>query len=499
MLDTGDGSVIATPLGLQSTPLVAQVPSESTLYAADYSGTVYELDTSAPSEGAAVVTSRSNVCSALTSMAWSAADGDLVVACSGTVDALWLAPDLTAAAGQTIPGQPEAVTASAAGGYVAINTSNGSTHPDLYVYPTGSTAPVEELASYDSSYPQPATNRLAASSDGSRLYVLHASNSSSEELTVVTNPATAAGQMTLSAPPHANAGAVAFTGMLGLSDGAAAGGVTLAVTRTNPDSSQTVLAGVTTASDGTFSVSDDSTAAGSTTYTVSYAGDSTHAAASTSAVIDVEPKAPTLSLALPQTAIAYGSSITLTATLAGHGSNSTVTLFGNGAQLASEPVDGSGHAAFTVKPTMNTTYHVAFSGDELYTSGVSANHTVDVSFAIHESMPGSYGVKSGYHLYHYHTACGKAGHDGCPKFAAVIAPRPAAEIHLQFEEYLGGKWRLLLDRGLKTAPNGSCSLTVFYTSTKVENIPMRAWVDVVAATRTNTAGHASWEYFKVTR
>jgi hypothetical protein len=105
-----------------------------------------------------------------------------------------------------------------------------------------------------------------------------------------------------------------ITGRLTLADGAAPGTQRLAVTRTLPDDTTATLAPVTTAPDGTFSVTGTPPVGGTIRYDVAWDGNADYRGSSASMTISVDRRSPTLTLTGPATGEA-GRRLRLTGSL----------------------------------------------------------------------------------------------------------------------------------------------------------------------------------------
>ncbi|MEU7829173.1 hypothetical protein [Nonomuraea sp. NPDC049129] len=115
--------------------------------------------------------------------------------------------------------------------------------------------------------------------------------------------------LTLTAAPGGTAHEpLTMTGQLAFADGTAPGAQPLAVTRTLPDGTSAELPGVTTAADGTFSITDAPPVGGRITYTVLWKGDGEVRWSKASAT----------------TAVRYGTTLTLTGPTSGVAGNTMV-------------------------------------------------------------------------------------------------------------------------------------------------------------------------------
>ncbi|MFE0627348.1 Ig-like domain repeat protein, partial [Streptomyces sp. NPDC058864] len=201
----------------------------------------------------------------------------------------------------------------------------------------------------------------------------------------------AATTLTVSAPATAVPGAeVTVTGTLGSTEPFAAG-AEVTVTRTDPDDSEgTPLGNATVAEDGTFQIKDTPAAQGNNTYTVTYAGDATHAAATAKDTVNVARATTTLTVNAPTSALP-GAQVTVTGTLGSTepftaGAEVTVTRTDSrsttGTPLANATVAADG--TFQIKDTPaaqgNNTYTVTYAGDATH-AAATAKDTVNVARA----------------------------------------------------------------------------------------------------------------------
>jgi YVTN family beta-propeller protein len=182
-----------------------------------------------------------------------------------------------------------------------------------------------------------------------------------------------------------------LTGRLTFSDGAAPGVATLTVTRSLADGSTATLPSVTTAADGTFSITDRPQDAGSVTYTATWAGDSGHRGSSGSFTVLVESRSATLTLTGPATSEA-GKRIRLSGSLLLDGTTPkagatlevhrsiTNNLGSDTVRLADVITDNQGGFRFSDTPTHggSVDYTVRWTGATGYAEA-SATHRVTVS------------------------------------------------------------------------------------------------------------------------
>lgn len=205
------------------------------------------------------------------------------------------------------------------------------------------------------------------------------------------NVAEAATTLTVNAPATAVPGAeVTVTGILGSTEPFAAG-TEVTVTRTDPtDTTGTALGNATVAEDGTFQIKDTPAVQGDNTYTVSYAGDATHAAASATGTVTVARASTTLNVSAPATALP-GAEVTISGSLGStedYAPGTAVTITrtdshgGTGTPLGTATIGE--YNVFQLKDTPavqgNNTYTVTYAGDATH-AAATARRTVNVTRA----------------------------------------------------------------------------------------------------------------------
>ncbi len=245
-------------------------------------------------------------------------------------------------------------------GVVALGTAYQYA-PQIYIYDLGGSTPLNEysLARPSSGYFASTTlaaGGLALSPDGSELYAVTYALSSGVygpksfyALHVYSNPAAA---VTLTGPSTDIAGnSLTLNGTVTLPDGTPPpAGATVTVTRTAAGSKTPVtLSPVSTAADGTFTLSDTPTDPGTYTYAASY-GDSS----ASSVVVDVTPDMTVLTLSGPDS-LRIGSELTLSGTLTFNGNpapaGTTVTVtwtWSGSSDTTTFPVTTAADGTFTV-------------------------------------------------------------------------------------------------------------------------------------------------------
>lgn len=208
--------------------------------------------------------------------------------------------------------------------------------------------------------------------DGDKLHAAAAS-------TATATFAAAAVTATLQAPADAERGApLELPGALS-SSVAFAAGQSVQVSRTDA-AGVTGLADVPVAADGSFTVADTPPAAGAVTYTVSYAGDASHAPAGAAASFEVARTATDLTVTTDAALYPYRATATVTVHLGATFDNRTVMLHatpygGAPALVASGTVDADGNLTATYRVTRRTIFTASFDGDAGY-APATASRTV---------------------------------------------------------------------------------------------------------------------------
>lgn len=208
--------------------------------------------------------------------------------------------------------------------------------------------------------------------DGDKLHAAAAS-------TATATFAVAAVTATLQAPAAAERGTpLGLSGALS-SQVPFAAGQSVQVSRTDADG-VTGLPDVAVAADGSFTVADTPPDAGAVTYTVSYAGDASHAPAGAAASFEVARTATDLTVTTDAALYPYRAAATVTVHLGATYDDRTVTLhatpYGGAPTLvASGTVDADGNLTATYRVTRRTTFTASFDGDAGY-APATATRTV---------------------------------------------------------------------------------------------------------------------------
>ncbi|MFD5817247.1 Ig-like domain repeat protein [Streptomyces sp. NPDC127038] len=315
-------------------------------------------------------------------------DGSQVVTASGSPyeHQVLSTSDLTKVGGYPTDAYPNAVDI-AADGTVAAGI-DGWYDPDVYIFKAGSTSALREYDFADTGTGTLVPDGLAWEPDGSRLFAV-SGNGSTYYLNTLTEPGKAATTVTVNAPASATRGKPLTVSGKIAGGGALPDGTTLTVTRTDTESpSGKALAPVTPAADGTFSFTDTPSVDGAVKYTVSYAGDASHSAASGTDTVSVARSATTVTVNAPATGT-RAKSLTVTGKTSGPDALPAGTALAvkrtdlespSGKALASVKTKADGTFSFADTPPAGgvVKYTVSYAGDASHTAA-SGSDTVTVS------------------------------------------------------------------------------------------------------------------------
>ncbi|MGK4584843.1 hypothetical protein [Kitasatospora sp. HPMI-4] len=214
-------------------------------------------------------------------------DGSSVVTASGYPysQQVYKVSDLTQTGQYNSSNYPNSVSITA-DGTVLGGVYNPNSSSSVYVFAPGGSSPLKSFG-FASGTLAPAG--LAVTPDGAELFaVTSAPTGANPVLNIMPNPEQTASSLSLTGPADADPGsAITLTGSLG-GTSPYTGGQTVHVTRVDSDDPSGVsLPDVTTAADGSFSITDAPCGTGTVTYQVSYAGDVQLTASTATATVTV--------------------------------------------------------------------------------------------------------------------------------------------------------------------------------------------------------------------
>jgi hypothetical protein len=395
-------------------------------------------------------------CSGETQLAVAPGGADFIVACgsSGGVQE-YSTQDLSAPQSSSYGtvGSDPAGAAIDADGTVAAGSSSG-----IYVYGSGSGGTLENVFHLGSSASLAAGGLGWESTPNGSQLVAVADSGGSYSLKVFSQPTLTRSILALTAPSTATVGSqVTLNGSLTLSTGVALpSNATVAITRTAPDGTSTSLS-AQPVSDGSFTLTDVLPAtAGTYTYTASYSGDPSVAAASTAtAQVTADLNTTTLSLSGPSS-VSIGKSVTLTGSLPPvggatipAGTTVTVTRTGPGSTGSkSFTVTPASTGGFTLTDTPTVTgaytYTAKYAGDATI-AAATASHAVTVS-----PLAASLSITTGAMAFNYGTTIHVVAHLGATYTNRTVSI---------YEQWDGYRSKTLLKTGRVSS---SGELTVSY-------------------------------------
>nr|WP_149823578.1 Ig-like domain repeat protein [Streptomyces tailanensis] len=436
-------------------------------------------------------------------------DGSQLVVASGApyFHQVYKTADLTPAGQYPSDSYPNAVDI-APDGTVAAGI-DGTYSPDVWTYEPGTTTATHV---YDFTNTAEGTGDagvltpggLAFTPDESHLFAVVALSTGGYALRDLgaeappPPPAPSPTTLTVNAPATATrAQSLTVTGKL-TSDAAFASGTTLTVTRTDLESpAGKALAPVTVAADGSYSFKDTPPAGGSVKYTVSYAGDATHQAASASDTVQVSRATTTLTLNKNGNVYSYGADVTFTAHLGTTYKNRKVEIWADpygsdkpNKLVKSGTVNSSGNLYVTLDLTRDTKLTAKFAGDARYAPKTA---TSKVYTKVRVSTTPSRHYKTQYawnHTYYYF----RKSVD--PLFTTRMTYYPGRDYRVQVQAYYDGAWRTTGTKYLPLESSGLGAVELQGTpSTGIRFRIRSSYIDTTSGDNVNTTTHGAWKYF----
>ncbi|MGW3130382.1 Ig-like domain-containing protein [Streptomyces sp. NPDC001123] len=389
-----------------------------------------------------------------------------------------------------VPGRPLTVTgtltstAALPAGQVAHITRNGTALPDVTTQADGSftfadTPPAEGTYTYAASYAGDATHGTASATSLVQVAKLTTTVS-------LTTPATSTRAQKLT-----------VSGKLSGSP-FAAGGV-VKVTKTDlAATSGTALADAEVAADGSFTFSDTPQIGGANTYKVTYGGDVSHQAGSTSATVQISRTATSLTIATDHATYAYGQTAKITAHLGTTYNKRTVAIYaqpfgGTSVLVKSGTVDSNGNLAGSYKLARNTTLSAVFAGDYRYAPKTVAR-SVQTQVRLSETLSGYYtSTHYGSTLYRvYH-------HTAKEQLDVTVTPNKAGQcILFRVQRYYSGAWHTQTTTSCAALSSAGAGRHKMSLTSSVGS-RFRIAAEYVHSSRdtTNPSTWGAWQYFTV--
>ncbi|MFJ8021909.1 Ig-like domain repeat protein [Streptomyces sp. NPDC096311] len=398
---------------------------------------------------------------------------------------------------RTYPVRDEPETVSVApDGTVAATVLDTDNLGDTYVFSGGSDKPAS-VRNLSSSWMPWFGHSMNWSADGGKLFVLTGSNESTE-FHAVDEPRKYAGTLTVDAPATATrAKSLTVSGKL-TSGLALPAGTPLTVTRTDMESPGGKSLGTKTlGSGGKFSFNDTPPAGGKVKYTVKYAGDATHTAASASDTVEVSRATPTLTLNNDRKVYAYGTDVKFTAHLGSTYKNRAVEIwsdpFGSDKPnklVKSGKVNSSGNLTVTLDLTRDAKVTAKFAGDSRYKSK-SVSSTVGAKVKVSTAISGQYKKKSVYgHTYYYFHKSKD------PQFTTTMTAYPHRQQRLEMELYYQGTWYDAGTKYFKLSSTGVSRVQLGGNHETGYRMRVRSsYYNGTSGDTVNSTTHGDWKYF----
>ncbi|WP_437070745.1 YncE family protein [Streptomyces sp. enrichment culture] len=318
--------------------------------------------------------------------------------------------------------------------------------PDIYVYKPGSTTSVREYdfpnTGMDSGGDDLQSSGLAWAPGVPRLFAIVANDQGQYTLRVLTTPTRATTALTVDAPATAaRAKRLTVKGTV-TSRVKLPTGAQLTVTRTDLESPNgKALQPVTVRSDGTYSFTDVPPAGGKVRYTVRYAGDADHTAASASDSVQVSRATPVLTLTNNRKVYAFGADVRFTAHLGTTYKNRKVEIWADpfggdrpNRLVKSGVVNSSGNLSVVLDLRRDTKVVAKFAGDARYKPR-TVTSTVGTRVKISTALSGQYKKQYTWgHTYHFFKKTRN------PLVTTVMSPYPGRSQRLEFQIYYQGTW-----------------------------------------------------------
>jgi len=395
-----------------------------------------------------------------------------------------------------VPSNPLTVSV-APDGTVAATVLDTDDVGDTYVFPTDPSKPVNvRNLSHDW---MPGGHLTNWSADGSKLFLV-TDTYYTPQFRVVDEPRKYAATLKVDAPASApRAKTLTVTGTL-TANLALPAGTPITVTRTDLESPNGKSLGTKSlGAGGKFSFTDVPPAGAKVKYTVAYAGDAEHTAASASDTVDVSRATPALTLNNNGKVYSYGQDVKFTAHLGTTYKNRTVEIWADpyGADkpntlVKTGTVNSDGNLSVVVDLKRKTKLTAKFAGDARY-APKSTQSTVGAKVSISTSVTGSY--KSKYTWSHTYLFFHKSTD---PVVTAKLPPYGGRTQLLQVQYWSGTSWVTTYREYFKVDSTGRSGVQL--TGTPPTGVRFRVRNSYVSGSgdSVNTTTYGSWKYFTFT-
>lgn len=400
---------------------------------------------------------------------------------------------------RTLPtvSQPETVSV-APDGTVAATVLDTDDVGDTYVFSNDPALPTS-VRNLSHNWMPGGGHSTSWSADGSRLFVL-TGYSDSTRFQTVDAPRKYAATLTADAPSTATrAKLLTVKGKL-TANLALPAGTPLQVTRTDLDSPNGKFLGTKhLGTGGAYTFTDTPPAGGKVKYTVTYAGDGTHTAATASDTVAVSRATPTLTLNNNGKVYDYGKSVTFTAHLGTTYKNRKVEIWANpyGADkpdtlVKAGTVNSSGNLSLTLTLKRKTKLTAKFAGDARYAPKTTTS-TVGTRVKVSTALGSHYKTKYTWnHTYYYF----KKSKD--PVVTTTMTPYPGRKQLLQVQIYADGAWQTTAKEYFTLNSAGKSVVTLTGTPPTGYRFRVRDSYISGSGDSVNTTTYGAWKYFTFT-
>ncbi|NUO45443.1 MAG: Ig-like domain repeat protein [Streptomyces sp.] len=419
---------------------------------------------------------------------------NLITAGSGLVE--YRLSDLATVRTFPIASQPESVSV-APDGTVAATVLDTDDAGDTYVFSTDESKPAS-VRNLTSEW-MPRGHLTNWSADGSKLFLV-TDTYYTPQFRVIDEPRKYAATLKVNAPASApRAKTLTVTGTL-TANLALPAGTPVTVTRTDLESPNGKSLGTKTlGTGGKFSFTDVPPAGAKVKYTVTYAGDATHTAATATDTVDVSRATPTLTLNNNGKVYSYGQDVKFTAHLGTTYKNRTVEIWANpyGADkpntlVKTGTVNSDGNLSVVVDLKRKTELTAKFAGDARY-APKSTQSTVGAKVSISTSVSGAY--KSKYTWNHTYLFFRQSKD---PVVTATLPPYGGRKQLLQVQYWSGTSWVTTYREYFKLDSAGKSAVQLTGTPPKGVRFRVRNSYVSGSGDSVNTTTYGGWKYFTFT-
>ncbi|NWF27865.1 Ig-like domain repeat protein [Streptomyces sp. PKU-EA00015] len=393
-----------------------------------------------------------------------------------------------------VPDEPETVSV-AADGTVAATVLDVDDLGDTYVFSGGPDRPAS-IRNLSHNWMPWFGHSMSWSADGGKLFVLSGSNDSTR-FHAVDEPRKYLGTLKVDAPATAaRAKSLTVKGSLA-SALALPAGTPLNVTRTDIESPGGKSLGTKAlGTGGTFSFTDVPPAGGKVKYTVSYAGDASHIAATASDTVDVSRATPTLTLNNNGKVYAHGTDVDFAAHLGTTYKNRTVEIWADpyGADkpkrlVKKGTVNANGNLWVTLDMSRDTTLTAVFAGDARYAPRSvksTAYAKVRVSTALSKHYKTGKIGSTTYHYFHKNTDVIST---------TTMSYHTGRKQRLELQVYYDGRWVSGATEYFALGTNGKSVVNLGHSGRSGIRARVRSsYINGTSGDTVNSTTHGAWKY-----